>query len=394
MAFFPHDTTKFRPAKLIVRADPLREADRAIQEGLGGYENRHELVNDAIEQLLVDLRYGKEDQLALPEPKSDKTASVKAGEGARPARSKPPAATNGGEPGDPPVPGLDDVEPIADLAETAIVAPTSRGVSIENEIADIQDVPQLGLHNRDAPSIFALAILADRAHSGPVPMRAFYEDATAEAWKLAAALEPWELEHKDKVTVMLPRNRAKPQTAAEGFEFFGIGQVNRRPDANGRLTTFGPFFQWNVAGLVRDAEGVKIGMTEAGWELLEALEGLDFSLPHDEAHAQRFLVHLNKYSKADLWGFRELLNAVAGDIGREALREHFRTRLTADYLTDKPATEAVAESTAQGYLSRTRAWGMVAPKMADRRYSLTDFGAAILDDINNGNLDVTTGTAA
>jgi hypothetical protein len=131
---------------------------------------------------------------------------------------------------------------------------------------------------------------------------------------------------------------------------------------------------------------VMIGMTDAGWELLEALDGLDFGLPHDEQIARRFLGHLNTHATADMWGFREVLDAIASGVGRNELREHFRARLTKDYPTEKVYTESVAESTAQGYLSRARAWGMVSPGLTEHRYGLTQFGATVLDELNNGTL--------
>lgn len=395
MAFFPHDPTKYRPAKFILRADLLKEADRAIQEGLGGYENRHELVNDAIEQLLVELRYGDEDgpvatrATSQAEERARTTARKTDRDGKGAARGAEAAAvvtTDAAGAALADELGLDDVPAIIDLTETAITAPAARGVAVVNELAAVRELPQLGLHNRDAPSVFALASLGRQAHEEPIPMRAFYEKATNEAWRLAAALAPWETEHRDKVTVMLPRNRAKPQTAAEGFQLFGIGQVNRRPDEHGRVAALGPFYLWGVAGLLPGPSGeILIGVTDAGWELLEAMDGLHFGLPHDPGVAHRFLAHLRRHAPADLWGFKEVLAAIAGEAGRNELREHFRHRLAADFPPDKAVTESVAESTAQGYLSRARAWGLVTPKLVGGRYELTEQGESVMDDLNDGD---------
>ncbi len=395
MSFFPHDPTKYRPTKLLLRADLLREVDQAIQEGLAGYTNRHEITNDALEQLLIELRYGdgadESDQPKKQRPVQVASAVSPAVTSPKPKEDRVPlefdSVVEAPETTSDPEPKEGQVEPIWNLAETAISVPASRGLEVKNEIAAVKDAPLYGLHNRDAPTAFALSILATQAHTEMIPMREFYDAATAQAWRLAAALEPWEREHKGKVTVMLPRNRAKPQSAADGFQFFGMGQVSKRPDENGKLACFGPFYLWRAAGLHRSENGeVLIGLTSAGWDLLDAFDGLDFSLPHDDGIARKFINYLAQHAPSDLWGFREVLETVTTDVGRLELAEHFRARLTTDFPLKKGYTDSVAESTAQGYLSRSRAWSMIEPKLDGGRYRLTDHGEAILSEIKEGKL--------
>ena len=397
MTIFPEDLTQYRPVKVLLRVDILREADRAIQEGLGGYANRHEIVNDALEQHLIDLRYADEDRPAAPVARSKAERLSSGTEAPKSAKSATSATSEADAPavlGESAVTEFDAIDPITNIAETAI-EPPARGAVVENEIADVKHIPQLGLHNRDVPSLFGLAALARAAADGPVPMRAFYDDATSQAWRLAAALEDYEREHRSKVTVMMPRNRAKPQSASEGFQFFALGQVNRRFSDDGKLTCFGPLYQWGVAGLVAGPDGeVLIGMTSAGWDLLEATAGVDFGVPHDPAIARRFLAHLQDHSPGDVWGFRTALDAIAGGVGRLKLNEHFRSRLSDDFPIARGYTDSVAESTAQGYLSRSRAWGLVEPKLSDGQYAVTDFGREILDELLAGQLKRSTTMAA
>src|SRR3954449_3331235 len=75
MAFFPTDPKKYRPSKVIFNVDVLREVDRAVQEGIGGYTNRHELINDLVEQGLIDLRYPDGEEPVAPEAKTEGEAA-------------------------------------------------------------------------------------------------------------------------------------------------------------------------------------------------------------------------------------------------------------------------------------------------------------------------------
>src|SRR4051812_38287311 len=93
MNFFPADPTKYRPVKLILQVEVTREMDRAIQEGLGGYSNRHELANELLEQGLINLRYPEGDEPAPPtaQSESESKASSKNGSGASTSATREPA---------------------------------------------------------------------------------------------------------------------------------------------------------------------------------------------------------------------------------------------------------------------------------------------------------------
>ncbi len=369
MAFFPTDPKKYRPSKVIFNVDVLREVDRAVQEGIGGYTNRHELINDLVEQGLIDLRYPDGEEPVAPEAKTEaETASSKPsnnGHGDSPAVAEP-AKT------------MPKIEPLSSLTETRMSAPEKRGAVIENKLAHAPEHPLFGMHNRDAPTAWALNRLAEVTPEDPVALGGFYEETTKEAWKLAAKLQALETKGRPKLAVMLPRNPEKPQSADEGFRAFALGVLARKADAGGQLAASGPFFEWHAVAAVGDPRSPEIGLTEIGWQLVEVFDGLDFSYPHDEDLAHRFLQHQRQHAAPDAWGFRTVLEGASGDAGRVELSEYFERRLGADF--DGDWKLSVAESVASGYVSRAREWGLIEPKMRDSSYALTASGQKALDE--------------
>lgn len=367
MSFFPINPTQYRPSKILFQIEVLREIDRAVQEGLGGYTNRHELVNDMVEQGLIGLRYPDGEAPLPPQALSDAEAKAAArSNGSGNSVEVRAAAEKSAE-------TMPEVNPIGDLSETHIESPPTLGAVVRNELARIPDEPMFGMHNRDAPTAWALARLASEAADGPIHLSRFYEAITEEAWRLAAQLAPFEAKGNMKLAVMMPRNPEKPQSATQGFRAFALGQVARKPDDDGKLVAWGPFYQWGAVGIVDDVKDPKIGLTESGWKLVQVFEGLDFSLPHNDKIALRFLSHLEKHAPADRWGFRTALDGAAERLGRIGMSEYFLQRLTTDF-SDTEWKDSVADSVASGYVSRARAWGLVEPKLLDRKYALTVAG--------------------
>lgn len=43
--------------------------------------------------------------------------------------------------------------------------------------------------------------------------------------------------------------------------------------------------------------------------------------------------------------------------------------------------DAVAESVASGYVSRARAWGLIEPKLVERKYALTSTGVRAVEQL-------------
>ncbi|HEU4461235.1 MAG TPA: hypothetical protein VFR75_01455, partial [Solirubrobacterales bacterium] len=228
------------------------------------------------------------------------------------------------------------------------------------------------------PSAWALSRLAEATAEAPVRTAAFYQQVAEEAWALADRVSAMEEPGGPRLAVMLPRNREKPQSADDGFRAFALGAIARRPNEAGKLVVSGPFFQWKAAALLGDVADPSIAMTEAGWELLRILDGIDFSLPHPEETATAFLGYLRVHAKEDFWGFRAALEAAAGGAGRVGTNEYFLKRLSADY-PDVTWKESVADSVASGYVSRAREWGLIALKLKERKYVLTPAGERALD---------------
>jgi hypothetical protein len=346
-----YEPRKHRPIRTIMRVDLVREMDQALDERLGGHEDRHELMNEAVQQYLVELRTaGGNTGDAVAEPTAaEETAAIE---------EKPPAWV-----------AVPDVEPITDLDQTAILLPDRQPVLVENEAAHVRRDPLLGLHNADVATIAALCHLAELTADAPVPVKVYYQEATDRARELAAALGPYERRHEAKLSALLPSNFAKAQAAARGYQAFALGHIAKEPSKDGKLDAWGPLYLWEVAGLINDGGEIKVGVTAAGWKLLEELDGLTFERPHSHEHARRFLSHLSKHAHPDLWGFRTLLDALARGIGRVELNTHF--------LGQWDWKETVARSVAQGYIARGREWGLVAPKLVERRYEMTTFGREI-----------------
>jgi hypothetical protein len=376
MTFFPTDPAKYRPSKILFKVEVLHEVDRAVQDGLGGYANRHELVNDIVEQGLIELRYPDDEGPEGPSVRSE----VETTGDSTPASNGHGDTAIGEAPREPTTTTIPGVEPLNEIADTRIAAPAMRGVTVENKLARVPNTPMWGMHNRDAPSAWALARLAAEASAEPIALGAFYERTTEEAWKLAAQLASFETGGNQKLAVMLPRNPEKPQSAADGFRAFALGHVARKPE-DGRLTAWGPFYQWGAVGIVGDVTRPQIGLTESGWELVRIFDGLDFSLPHDDEITRRFLKHLRQHAAPDLWGFRTVLEGAARGAGRVEMSEYFRARLNNDFLEDE-WKESVADSVASGYVSRARAWGLLEPKLHGRVYRLTSAGQEALDEFS------------
>jgi hypothetical protein len=366
-----YDPTKHRPIKIIMRVDLLREADRAVLEQMGGHEDRHELFNEALQQYLVELRTGPQAHGTPEETATGPTGATESG-----PEHDASQATSTGTPAPAGI-SMPDVEPVTNLADTVIRLPEKKPAILVETDAVPKREPLLGLHNSDVPSLHALAYLAHETSEAPMPLKTFYEQATRRARDLSLALAPYERRHKVKLSALLPSNLAKPQAAARGYQAFALGQINKQPRGDGKLDCAGPLYLWQVAALVRDGKEVSIGVTETGWQLLKELEGVSFERPHAPDHARRFLHFLQAHAPEDLWGFGVLLRSVAERLGR--------VELNARFLAARDWKESVATSVAQGYLARSREWGLVTPKLVDGRYELTTFGREMRSALTAGD---------
>jgi hypothetical protein len=366
-----------RVVKIQLPVPLIRQMDEAIVAEYGGYQTRAELIREAIGNLLTELRFpdapaepGKLRRpsvpapLAPPGPRGDISAAPKPDGSAL-------ALPNGRESIDQIAAALPLWEreelTIGDLAGTAIVAPPKPHL-IAHGVATAPDEALLGLHNRDYASVWAAQRLARYTSDGPIPFEEYQQRVTAAAWFFGNQLRSLEAsEPGRKLTVLLPTNMAKRQSAERGFQHFAVGTIAREARADGLLAS-GPLFAWKMIQIA-PGDDLLVGLTEEGWELLQLLEGLSLELPHAEAAAGQFLDYLATHASADREGFDHVLEVVADGPDRATLVASFAERYP-------QWTPAVANTNASGYIARSREWGLVEPKLVEGRYWLSDRGRA------------------
>jgi len=366
-----------RLVRMLLPAPLLREVDELVLSGRGGYGSRQEFLFDAVQNHALEVKHGpsKEDQIDIdrdfdafeaPTLNAVSANGHELADGERADESKLDSPPEGPRETAAAQPGL------RGLSETALRAPI-RGATVEDGVAHIKREPLLGLHNRDYPSLWASQLLGQLTQHGPVPFPMFTEEATREAWRYADALLELEKTTKTKLTALFPTNPAKPQSAEEGFRAFAIGTIARKPSVDGSFATSGPFFTWRLCELIKSDGTVHIALTNAGWQLLESLDGLTLASPHERHYAERFFDHLRRHAPWDWAGFEHLLEAVSESPSRSELTNHFSS-WQADW------SETVANTNAAGFVARGREWGLVEPKLDAGRYALTEFGEATLKE--------------
>jgi hypothetical protein len=338
--------------------------DEAIVTGHGGFQTRAELMTEAVENLLNELEYPEAPDEPM-RPPTDRGSADRAS-----------ADSPGRGPLDELLAAIPSSEreqlTLGDLAGTALRAPEKPSL-VSDELASVPSEPLLGLHNRDYVSIWALHRLARYTAEGAVPFEDYVKRATRAAWYFGDQLDALERGgHGRKLTVLFPTNFTKRPSAERGFQSFAIGTVPRRTDV-APLHVAGPLFAWRAIQLRGDGE-LLVGITEEGWRLIRDLDGLSLDLPHRREHALRFLGHLGQHAPEDRWGFDQLLRAAADGPDRDALLASFAA-------THPEWTDATASSIAQGYVARSREWGLVEPKMVEGRYWLTDTGRELLKEL-------------
>jgi hypothetical protein len=359
----------------------MRDVDQLILSGRGGYSSRQEFFRDAIENHVLEVRHGPSEhgQLVLDAEldrvRGTARSTDKVDRSAN-GRSQPRIHAGTAADAQPTLPVALSVSPgvesLTRIDQTALRTP-SRGVVVSVGLARFKREPLIGLHNRDYPSIWAARLLAELSQHELPPAPRFIEEATAQAWRYAGSLLELERQAGAKLTALFPTNANKPQSAEEGFRTFAIGTVARKPSADGTYETAGPLFAWQVCQLVKSEGTIHIGLTEAGWELIEALNGLTLAPPHEPEYAERFFAHLRRHAPWDWDGFEQVIAAVAESPTRTELAAHFQ-RWHPEW------SETVANTTSAGFVARAREWGLVERKLVDGRYVLTRFGAETRKD--------------
>jgi len=332
----------------------IRRMDQLLLKGTGGYQTRAEFIREAVEAMVLELSYE-------PAPEEPRLQALTV------AANAPP--TTGGPPGAQHAPAGPLKPPVLDLERTRLGIPAS-GVTLDDGEGTVIDEPMFGLHNRDYPSLWAAHHLAALTTDDLVGLDEFYRTLVAAAWEFGERLLVLEKTVGAKLSALFPTNRAKPQSAEEGFRVFAVGTCT----ANGQeIRLGGPLFMWRVCQVTRRNGHLLVGLTSAGRELLTALEDVSLEMPHPPTLAERFFAHLRAHAAKDWWGFTTLLEAVEAGATRIELIEVFQ-QAQPTWNESKNATNVA------GYVARAREWGLVEPKQVDGRYALTPFGKHQLDE--------------
>jgi hypothetical protein len=333
----------------------IRDLDRALVARAGGYTTRAEFITDAVRDRLLELEF----EPAPAEP-SDTSQAVS------PPDRRP--ALNVVQPTDQP-----HDPPTAPQLEDTVLAAPARGFSLDGE-AIVHDAPLFGLHNRDFASLWALHALASITEKKAEPLGSALDRVTDRAWEFSARLRPFDAGADLKLTSLFPTNRAKAQSASGQFRAFAVGTVRQ---TEGQLYADGPLFVWRAVQAVETDGVVEIGLTDTGWQLLGTIDGISLRLPHGLDLTRRFLAYLATYAPADLAGFVHGLRSAGERMQRGQLVDVYR----AAYPT---WTDSQASTNAAGYVARGREWGLIEPKLIERRYRLTADGDTWLAEHEGG----------
>ena len=326
--------------------------DDVILRGIGGYATRAEFIVDAIQERIYELAIEAEEDPDGPLPSQQRVWTPRPQE---PPRTSPEGIDTTASPG-------------PDELATALEVPR-RGLAMEPYEVAIDDDVLFGLHNRDYPSLWALAHLASMAQQRPVPAETFYAEVLEEAWRFGKVLLDRERRGAQKCTALFPTNPRKVKAAEAAFRAFAIGDYRIADD--GLLTAHGPLFVWRAAALSMNGEGPSLGLTDAGWDLLAAVDGLTVDQPHPSEVARRFFEHLSRYAPADWDGFTVLLSSIGAEGATRAdVLERF-AEVWPEWSPNEVSTNAT------GYTARAREWGLVEPKQTKGRYHLTPFGLEV-----------------
>lgn len=364
----------------------IRRMDEVIVAGQAGFESRAEFMQEAVENLLNELEFPEASAEPFAVRDSVAPAHTKSPERVSPdLNERLPLAPRDRELErlllEQVVVGLPAWErqelTLADLTGTALVPPKRKPWIVSHGAAEIPDGPLLGLHNRDYSSLWGLQRMARYTADGLVPFEKLRDDTARAAWYFGGQLSALEQQgtrgRLGKLTVLFPTNTAKQPSAERGFQAFAIGSVTQSKESRA-LVGSGPLFAWRAIQ-IEDEKGWPAGLTESGWELINELEGLSLHLPHSPRAMRIFMSYIAKHAPGDRWGFDFLLGAVAEGPSREEVVERFNG-------FRPEGSRAEASSIVQGYIARSREWGLVEPQIVDGRYWLTATGREFLDQVN------------
>ncbi len=359
----------------------LKQIEEFLEAGVGGYTDRSELVVDAVRERLLELG---ETFAFMPRPHVPTGATatneiVKSwAESILAAEERSPEMA----------PSIEQLRtphgryPVLSGVHQALIPLEDAAIVLDGALSPIEsrdDIPQegplFGLHNRDFPSLWALAELGRLTAEGPIPYSEFMTEVAGSAWRYGQMLGALEQRGHKGLTGLFPTNPDKREASEARFLNFGVGEAKA---IEGGWITRGPLFQWGVAGIVV-TEGVGcIGVTSLGAQLIGEVVGLTPDTPHPRQIAVGFAEFLRASAPDDWWGFQRLLTAVgAGASTRDEVAIQFHgSRFGDDWTKNEVSTNAA------GYVARAREWDFLEPKQENGRYVLTDFGREQFEEVD------------
>jgi hypothetical protein len=338
-----------RILRVPVRIGLLRQIDALVAEGL--FTSRAELLEEGAEVMVMEARYAPADgEARLGEPVS----------------ARPPAIERVADEFTPPAVLPPERDIVTESLSQLDFAPRGHTMGPSSIVEESGDGTLFGMHNNDYASLFALALLSREAQQGPVPFQDFQECVLAEAWKHAATLVATGGNRRTLALGGFPKNRTKAASSEKAFLNFAVGTVGR--NKAGEWVKKGPLFAWGLIDVDLVSGDPRVGLTEPGWNLTEALRGLNARTPHEPEHAGQFLDHLVRFAPGDLAGIRLAVSAAErGDCTR--------ADMVAAFSTQWPQwSQSMASTNASGYVSRAREWGLLEPAMTDGAYETSVFG--------------------
>ena len=205
----------------------IRRMDEAVVRGQGGFSTRAEFLQEAAENLLVELTYDE----APPEPRG------------RPAEARAPAPSSDGRPGEP-------IEPDGDASESALLVPLEvldavpawereelrrRGPGRQRGACGSwcrrrerrrgqRAGPAAGSAQPRLPEPRAAHRRRGVRARISRPYREFVDRATVAAWVFAAGLQSLERAGGgERLTALFPTNATKRAAAERAFQNFAVG---------------------------------------------------------------------------------------------------------------------------------------------------------------------------
>ncbi len=134
----------------------IREMDAVILKGIGGYATRAEFIVDAIQERILELSVEASRTPDAP-PAARSSTRRRSGDRPRDPQASPTSSKAG-------------------LPMTALSAPVRRlhRLASEDDLSRPEGRRLFGLHNRDYPSLWALAKLASLTVEQPIPIEDFF----------------------------------------------------------------------------------------------------------------------------------------------------------------------------------------------------------------------------